>query len=91
MATNPPAGYSRITPYLLYEDAAAALDWLVEERAGAARRVAPAPSARRDTAAYAKKQRCARPTTGSRSLPLSWHREVRASVPVRLSANAPPG
>jgi uncharacterized glyoxalase superfamily protein PhnB len=28
MATNPPAGYSRITPYLLYEDAAAALDWL---------------------------------------------------------------
>jgi PhnB protein len=28
MATNPPAGYSRITPYLLYEDAAVALDWL---------------------------------------------------------------
>jgi PhnB protein len=28
MVTNPPTGYSRITPYLLYEDAAAALDWL---------------------------------------------------------------
>jgi PhnB protein len=28
MAQNPPEGYPRITPYLLYEDVAAALDWL---------------------------------------------------------------
>src|SRR6478735_6009087 len=35
-------------------------DWLVGERAGAARGAAPAPRARRDTAADAKKQRCAR-------------------------------
>src|SRR6476661_198475 len=36
-------------------------DWLVGERAGAARGAAPAPKARRqDTAADAKKQRCAR-------------------------------
>jgi PhnB protein len=28
MAENPPPGYTRIAPYLLYEDAAAALDWL---------------------------------------------------------------
>jgi len=28
MPQNPPAGYSRITPYLLYEDAAAAIDFL---------------------------------------------------------------
>src|SRR3954453_13595352 len=30
MATSPPAGYTRIAPYLLYEDAAAALDWLAQ-------------------------------------------------------------
>jgi PhnB protein len=28
MPLNPPAGYTRVTPYLLYEDPAAALDWL---------------------------------------------------------------
>jgi uncharacterized glyoxalase superfamily protein PhnB len=28
VTANPPAGYPRITPYLLYEDPAAALDWL---------------------------------------------------------------
>lgn len=28
MPKNPPEGYSRITPYLLYEDAAAAIDFL---------------------------------------------------------------
>lgn len=28
MPQNPPEGYSRITPYLLYEDAAAAIDFL---------------------------------------------------------------
>ena len=28
MAQNPPPGYQRVTPYLLYEDARAALDWL---------------------------------------------------------------
>ena len=28
MPQNPPEGYSRITPYLLYEDVAGALDWL---------------------------------------------------------------
>ncbi len=28
MPRNPPEGYSRITPYLLYEDAAAAIDFL---------------------------------------------------------------
>jgi PhnB protein len=28
MARNPPEGMPRITPYLLYEDVAAALDWL---------------------------------------------------------------
>lgn len=28
MSNDLPAGYPRITPYLLYEDAAAALDWL---------------------------------------------------------------
>jgi PhnB protein len=28
MAQNPPKGYPRITPYLLYEDVAGALDWL---------------------------------------------------------------
>jgi uncharacterized glyoxalase superfamily protein PhnB len=30
MVSNPPAGYPRVTPYLLYEDPAAALDWLAE-------------------------------------------------------------
>jgi uncharacterized glyoxalase superfamily protein PhnB len=30
MPENPPRGYTRITPYLLYEDAAAALDWLAK-------------------------------------------------------------
>jgi uncharacterized glyoxalase superfamily protein PhnB len=30
MADNPPPGYTRIAPYLLYEDAAAALEWLAE-------------------------------------------------------------
>ncbi len=29
MAQNPPEGFPRITPYLLYEDVDAALDWLV--------------------------------------------------------------
>lgn len=29
MVDNPPAGFPRITPYLLYEDADAAVDWLV--------------------------------------------------------------
>ena len=28
MAQNPPAGFPTITPYLLYEDVATALDWL---------------------------------------------------------------
>ncbi|MGH2898826.1 MAG: hypothetical protein ACRDMZ_09150, partial [Solirubrobacteraceae bacterium] len=28
MPHNPPEGYTRITPYLLYEDAAAAIDFL---------------------------------------------------------------
>ncbi len=28
MVDNPPAGQPRITPYLLYEDVAAAMDWL---------------------------------------------------------------
>lgn len=28
MAENPPRGYTRIAPYLLYEDPAAALEWL---------------------------------------------------------------
>jgi uncharacterized glyoxalase superfamily protein PhnB len=28
MPENPPAGFPRITPYLLYEDADAAVDWL---------------------------------------------------------------
>jgi uncharacterized glyoxalase superfamily protein PhnB len=28
MPENPPAGYPRVVPYLLYEDPAAALDWL---------------------------------------------------------------
>jgi PhnB protein len=27
---NPPRSYTRVTPYLLYEDPAAALDWLTE-------------------------------------------------------------
>jgi uncharacterized glyoxalase superfamily protein PhnB len=30
MATNPPSGYPRVTPYLMYEDPAAAIEWLVE-------------------------------------------------------------
>src|SRR5205823_4794009 len=30
MAQNPPEGYPRITPYLLYEDVAAALEWLAQ-------------------------------------------------------------
>lgn len=29
MAQNPPEGMPRITPYLLYEDVDAAVDWLV--------------------------------------------------------------
>jgi uncharacterized glyoxalase superfamily protein PhnB len=29
MVDNPPAGFPRITPYLLYEDVDATLDWLV--------------------------------------------------------------
>ena len=28
MAQNPPEGYSRVIPYLLYEDTGAAVDWL---------------------------------------------------------------
>lgn len=28
MVSNPPEGYPRVMPYLLYEDAGAALDWL---------------------------------------------------------------
>jgi uncharacterized glyoxalase superfamily protein PhnB len=28
MTANPPPGYPRVTPYLLYEDPAAALEWL---------------------------------------------------------------
>jgi uncharacterized glyoxalase superfamily protein PhnB len=28
MPENPPPGYTRVAPYLLYEDPAAALDWL---------------------------------------------------------------
>jgi PhnB protein len=30
MTENPPPGYTRITPYLLYEDTAAALEWLAK-------------------------------------------------------------
>ena len=30
MVTNPPADMNRINPYLLYEDASAAIDWLTE-------------------------------------------------------------
>jgi uncharacterized glyoxalase superfamily protein PhnB len=30
MPANPPQGYTRVTPYLLYEDPAAALEWLTE-------------------------------------------------------------
>lgn len=30
MPANPPRGYPRVTPYLLYEDPAAALAWLAE-------------------------------------------------------------
>ncbi len=30
MPGNPPPGYTRVAPYLLYEDAAAALDWLAK-------------------------------------------------------------
>ena len=30
MPQNPPEGYPRIMPYLLYEDAGAALDWLTQ-------------------------------------------------------------
>ena len=30
MPRNPPPGYTRIVPYLLYEDTAAALDWLAK-------------------------------------------------------------
>ena len=30
MPRNPPPGYTRIAPYLLYEDTAAALDWLAK-------------------------------------------------------------
>ena len=30
MPDNPPAGFPRVTPYLFYEDAGAALDWLVK-------------------------------------------------------------
>jgi PhnB protein len=29
MVSNPPEGFPRISPYLLYEDATAALDWLI--------------------------------------------------------------
>ena len=29
MVQNPPDGFPRITPYLLYEDVDAAVDWLV--------------------------------------------------------------
>jgi hypothetical protein len=29
MVQNPPEGYPRISPYLYYEDGAAAIDWLV--------------------------------------------------------------
>jgi uncharacterized glyoxalase superfamily protein PhnB len=29
MAENPPAGFPRVAPYLLYEDLDAAIDWLV--------------------------------------------------------------
>ena len=30
MVANPPPGWPRVTPYLLYEDPAAALEWLAE-------------------------------------------------------------
>ena len=30
MVQNPPEGYTRVSPYLYYEDPAAALDWLKE-------------------------------------------------------------
>jgi uncharacterized glyoxalase superfamily protein PhnB len=30
LAQNPPQGSPRITPYLLYEDVDAAVDWLIE-------------------------------------------------------------
>lgn len=30
MPHNPPEGYQRITPYLLYEDVAGSLDWLTD-------------------------------------------------------------
>ena len=30
MVSNPPENFPRITPYLLYEDAGAAVDWLVD-------------------------------------------------------------
>jgi uncharacterized glyoxalase superfamily protein PhnB len=30
MTENPPDGYPRVTPYLMYEDPAAALDWLAK-------------------------------------------------------------
>jgi PhnB protein len=30
MTQNPPAGFPQITPYLLYEDVDAAVDWLVD-------------------------------------------------------------
>lgn len=30
MVSNPPPGYPRVAPYLMYEDPSAALDWLVE-------------------------------------------------------------
>lgn len=30
MTQNPPDGYARITPYLLYEDVDAAVDWLID-------------------------------------------------------------
>jgi PhnB protein len=30
MVANPPEGFPRITPYLLYEDCAAAVDWLCD-------------------------------------------------------------
>lgn len=30
MVQNPPAGYPRISPYLYYEDGAAAIDWLTQ-------------------------------------------------------------
>jgi hypothetical protein len=30
MPRNPPPGYTRIAPYLLYEDTSAALEWLTK-------------------------------------------------------------